>query len=81
MGKHNATKKPKKKAMAKKATAKKATAKKVASKKIVKESRDIAKFIEALSAEKYAQSNKYLVNIIEKKISDRISSSLDEPLF
>jgi hypothetical protein len=76
MGKHSATKKPKTKAMAKKATAKK-----VVAKKVVKESNDIVKFIEALSAEKYAQANKYLVNIIETKISDRISASLDEPLF
>jgi len=76
MGKHSATKKPKKKAMAKKAVVKK-----VPAKKVVKESSDISKFIEALSAEKYAQANKYLVNIIETKISARISSSLDEPLF
>jgi hypothetical protein len=91
MGKHSATQKPKKKAMAKKATAKKATAKKATAKKVsakktvakkvIKESSDIGKFIEALSTEKYAQANKYLVNIIETKISDRISSSLDEPLF
>lgn len=76
MGKHSATKKPKKKAMAKKAVVKK-----VPAKKVVKESNDISKFIEALSEEKYAQANKYLVNIIETKISARISSSLDEPLF
>jgi hypothetical protein len=81
MGKHSATKKPKKKAMAKKAVVKKVPAKKVPAKKVVKESNDISKFIEALSEEKYAQANKYLVNIIETKISARISSSLDEPLF
>jgi len=81
MGKHSATQKPKKKAMAKKSTAKKVPAKKTVAKKVIKESSDIGKFIEALSTEKYAQANKYLVNIIETKISDRISSSLDEPLF
>lgn len=59
-------------------------AKKSPKKKVVKESsdaRDIKEFIEALSSGKYAKANKYLVNVIENKISARISASLDEPLF
>lgn len=59
-------------------------AKKAPTKKVVKESsdaNDIKEFIEALSSGKYAKANKYLVNVIESKISARISASLDEPLF
>lgn len=57
---------------------------KKAPKKMVKESVDasnIKEFIDALSSGKYAKANKYLVNVIESKISARISASLDEPLF
>lgn len=59
-------------------------AKKTPKEKVVKESSDasnIKEFIEALSSGKYAEANKYLVNVIENKISARISASLDEPLF
>ena len=59
-------------------------AKKAPKKKMVKESVDasnIKEFIDALSSGKYAKANKYLVNVIESKISARISASLDEPLF
>jgi hypothetical protein len=59
-------------------------AKKAPKKKMVKESVDasnIKEFIDALSSGKYAKANKYLVNVIESKISARNSASLDEPLF
>jgi hypothetical protein len=47
----------------------------------LKESTDITSFITAISHKNYAQANKYLRDIIESKIQQRISSSLNEPLF
>lgn len=62
-------------AMGKKPAAKKAK------KKVVKESADIRGFIAAISGKKYALANKYLKAVINSKIENRISSSLNEPLF
>lgn len=60
---------------------KKAMGKKKTKKKVVKESADIKGFIAAISGKKYALANKYLKAVINSKIQDRISSSLNEPLF
>ena len=60
---------------------KKAMTKKKPKKKVVKESADIRGFIAAISGKKYALANKYLKAVINSKIQDRISSSLNEPLF
>lgn len=54
---------------------------KMSKKKLVKESTDIRGFIAAISGKKYALANKYLKAVINSKIQDRISSSLNEPLF
>lgn len=87
MRKAQATKKAKKQDLKKEKKVAKKHAKKAPvakQKKVVKESSeasDIKMFIDALSTGKYAQANKYLVNVIESKISARISASLDEPLF
>lgn len=59
---------------------KKAVGKKT-KKKVVKESADIKGFIAAISGKKYALANKYLKAVINSKIQNRISSSLNEPLF
>lgn len=60
---------------------KKAMGKKKPNKKVVKESADIKGFIAAISGKKYALANKYLKAVINSKIQNRISSSLNEPLF
>lgn len=61
---------------------KSAKAKKIKkSKKIVKEAADIMNFITSISSKKYALAHKYLKQVVEDKIKDRISSSLNEPLF
>ena len=56
-------------------------AKKMSKRKAIKESEDIVAFISAISDKKYALANKYLKSAVEKKIQQRISSSLNEPLF
>jgi len=48
---------------------------------MVSESSGIAKFINAISSKNYAQANKYLKGIMDSKIENRISASLNEPLF
>jgi hypothetical protein len=60
--------------------------KKAKSKKVLKEeqhteSESIVKFINAISSKNYAQANKYLKGIVDSKIENRISASLNEPLF
>jgi hypothetical protein len=50
-------------------------------KKALKESVDIANFIYALSTKNYAQANKYLVQAVESKISNRIDQAINTPLF
>lgn len=48
---------------------------------MVSESSGIIKFINAISSKNYAQANKYLKGIIESKLENRITQSLNEPLF
>lgn len=50
-------------------------------KKNLRESKDITGFITAISSKKYALAHKYLKQVIEDKISKRIESSLNKPLF
>jgi len=45
------------------------------------ESTGIVEFINAISSKNYAQANKYLQGVIEDKLQQRISASLNEPLF
>lgn len=47
----------------------------------IRESADIANFINLIYAENYALAHKYLERVIQDKIETRISSSLNEPLF
>lgn len=61
--------------------AKKRSRKKPKSKTVVKESAEIRNFIASISSKKYALAHKYLKQVIESKIKDRISSSLNKPLF
>lgn len=48
---------------------------------MVSESSGIVKFINAISSKNYAQANKYLKGIIESKLENKITKSLNEPLF
>lgn len=61
------------------AAIKKAKAKK--KKTPITESKGIVAFINAISNKNYAQANKYLKGVIEDKLQQRISASLNEPLF
>lgn len=48
---------------------------------MVSEASGVVKFINAISSKNYAQANKYLKGIMASKIENRISASLNEPLF
>jgi len=50
-------------------------------KKKLNESESIAAFINSISSKNYSQANKYLKGIMDSKIENRISASLNEPLF
>lgn len=50
-------------------------------KKIVKENVLIANFIKCVSEENYAEANKYLKQVIENKIMERISQAIKPTLF
>lgn len=50
-------------------------------KKKLKESTDYAKFVYNISQKNYAEANKYLKDIIDSKLKDRIESCLDNKLF
>ena len=50
-------------------------------KKKLNESESIAAFINSISGKNYSQANKYLKGIMDSKIENRISASLNEPLF
>ena len=56
-------------------------AKKSKKEETVSESTGIKQFINAISSKNYAQANKYLQGVIEVKLQQRISASLNEPLF
>lgn len=47
----------------------------------ITESESIVAFINAISSKNYSQANKYLKGIMDSKIENRISASLNEPLF
>ena len=47
----------------------------------ITEAKGIVAFINALSNKNYAQANKYLKGVIEDKLQQRLSASLNEPLF
>ena len=47
----------------------------------ITESGGVVAFINAISSKNYAQANKYLHSVIEGKLQQRISASLNEPLF
>lgn len=47
----------------------------------ITEAEDVVAFINAISSKNYAQANKYLHSVIEGKLQQRISASLNEPLF
>jgi len=47
----------------------------------ITESEGVVAFINAISSKNYAQANKYLHSVIEDKLQQRISASLNEPLF
>ena len=55
--------------------------KKKAPKAPITEAEDVVAFINAISSKNYAQANKYLHSVIEGKLQQRISASLNEPLF
>ena len=59
---------------------KKASSKKK-KKKIQKEASEITSFISCISNKNFAQAHKYLRSLVEKKIQQRISTSLNKPLF
>lgn len=50
-------------------------------KKKLNESESVAAFINSISCKNYSQANKYLKGIMDSKIENRISASLNEPLF
>jgi len=50
-------------------------------KKVVKENVLISNFIKCISEENYAEANKYLMQVIEDKIMQRISQSIKPTLF
>jgi hypothetical protein len=60
---------------------KKARGGKVSKEKKLNESESIVAFINAISSKNYSQANKYLKGIMDSKIENRISASLNEPLF
>jgi len=41
----------------------------------------VARFVEAVTAKKYSQANKYLTKIVEHRIKQKINAQLDKPLF
>ena len=45
------------------------------------ESTQIKKFISNISAEKYAEADKYLRAVIDSKIEKQIDDTLEKPLF
>ena len=47
----------------------------------ITESEGVVAFINAISSKNYARANKYLHSVIEDKLQQRISASLNEPLF
>ena len=55
--------------------------KKAEKEKVLEESNKIEELISAISSKKYALANKYLTDIINDKLQNKISLSLDQPLF
>lgn len=47
----------------------------------LKENSDISKFLECLLLKNYAEANKYLHNVVEYKIQQKIEQELTTPLF
>lgn len=45
------------------------------------ESSDVAKFVECILTSNFASANKYLKQVVDKKIADKIASELNTPLF
>ena len=45
------------------------------------EKAEIKKFISSISSKKYAVADKYLRNVIDTKIKNRINAALEKPLF
>jgi hypothetical protein len=56
-------------------------AKKTKKKKVVKENVLISNFIKCISEENYAEANKYLKQVIENKLMQRISQAIKPTLF
>jgi len=48
---------------------------------MLKERRTIARFVNAISNKSYAKANKYLSNVVNERIKQRINRQLDKPLF
>ena len=48
---------------------------------MAKEKIKIAKFIHQLSSKNYARAHKYLKSVIEDKLTKKINSATDKPLF
>lgn len=49
--------------------------------KTVKENNSISKFVDCILTSKFASANKYLKQVVDKKIADKIASELNTPLF
>lgn len=47
----------------------------------MKERKQIREFIKQVGLKNYSEANKYLENVINSKVKDRIRKSFDKPLF